>query len=128
MGRGRGKGKKLRVSNEEDLDLISGEEEKVPLAKRRGRPSQKVFKDDFDEEVVEEIEEDDYSGEKVIKKVVSSNGRKRRKENLQEVEEKSGTKSKSDELTKCNGYRHRRKSKPRRAAEAGVQWKQDYCA
>ncbi|TKY67444.1 hypothetical protein E2542_SST10338 [Spatholobus suberectus] len=141
MGRGRGKGKKLTVSNDEDP--ISGEDEKVPMQKRRGRP-QKLFKDDFDEEVVEEIEEDDSHSGDNVKNAVSSkemknpnttkHGRKR-KRNLQEkiepVEEKNGAVngSNTDDLAKSNGFRHngsRRKSKPRRAAEAGVLCKQDY--
>ena len=142
MGRGRGKGKKLTISNEEDP--ISREDEKVPKQKRRGRP-QKLFKDDFDEEEIEEILEEDACGGDNVKNVVSSkemknlnttkHGRKR-KRNLQEkiepIDEKSNVVvngSNTDELTKCNGFRHngsRRKSKPRRAAEAGVQCKQDY--
>ncbi|KAH1070108.1 hypothetical protein GYH30_007291 [Glycine max] len=56
MGRSRGKGKKLTISNEEDA--ISEEEEKVPKQKRRGRPH-KLYKEDFDEEEIEEILEED---------------------------------------------------------------------
>ena len=136
MGRSRGKGKKLTISNEEDA--ISEEEEKVPKQKRRGRP-QKLFKDDFDEEEIEEILEEDACGGDNVKNVVSSkemknlnttkHGRKR-KRNLQEKIEPIEEKIESiDELRKSNGFRHngsRRKSKPRRAAEAGVQCKQDY--
>ncbi|KAJ6346650.1 hypothetical protein OIU76_003350 [Salix suchowensis] len=55
MGRGRGKGKKLTVSNHDDTG--SGEEEKIPAQKRRGRP-QKPLKDDIDEEEVEKIEDE----------------------------------------------------------------------
>ncbi|QCD88443.1 hypothetical protein DEO72_LG3g2991 [Vigna unguiculata] len=141
MGRGRGKGKKLSVSNEED-SVISGEEERVPKQKRRGRP-QKVLKDEFDEEEIEEMEADD-SGENVKNAVVSSKetknlnstkqGRKRKRnseEKTEAGEEKNGVRigSNIDGLTKCNGFRNngsRRKSKPRRAAEAGVLCKQDY--
>lgn len=141
MGRGRGKGKKLTVSNEDDV--VSGEDERVPVQKRRGRP-QKHLKDDFDEEVIEEIEEEEeYDSGDTFKNVVSSKeiknnkqGRKRKrniKEKVEEsVEEKIGVKgSKSDESIKSNGLRHngsRRKSKPHRAAEAGVLCKQDYYA
>nr|AFK42282.1 unknown [Lotus japonicus] len=55
MGRGRGKGKKLTVTSHEDA--VSGEDEKVPMQKRRGRP-QKPLKDDFDEDEVEKTEDD----------------------------------------------------------------------
>ncbi|KAG5049256.1 hypothetical protein JHK85_010359 [Glycine max] len=64
MCRSRGKGKKLTISNEEDA--ISEEEEKVPKQKRRGRP-QKLYEEDFDEEEIEEIlEEDATSGDNVM--------------------------------------------------------------
>ncbi|CAI8592225.1 unnamed protein product [Vicia faba] len=136
MGRGRGKGKKLYVTNQDDI--ISGEDEKVPIQKKRGRP-QKPIKDDFDEEL-EKIE--DINGEN-IKNGVSNKevksptatelARKRKrnpqvKEKLDSVEEENGVGSRlsTEESTKTNGFRHngsRRKSTPRRAAEAGVQCK-----
>lgn len=137
MGRGRGKGKKLTVTNFEDP--ASGEDEKVPTQKRRGRP-QKPLKDDFDEEEVEKIEDDsdnvkNGTAYKEMKSpTATENGRKRKrnsqvKEKLDSVEKENsignGT-STTDELTKANGFRHngsRRKSTPRRAAEAGVQCK-----
>ncbi|KAL5152367.1 hypothetical protein HKD37_13G038523 [Glycine soja] len=137
MGRGRGKGKKLTVANFEDP--ASGEDEKVPTQKRRGRP-QKPLKDDFDEEEVEKIEDDsdnvkNGTAYKEMKSpTATENGRKRKrnsqvKEKLDSVEKENsignGT-STTDELTKANGFRHngsRRKSTPRRAAEAGVQCK-----
>ncbi|XP_014493210.1 uncharacterized protein LOC106755554 [Vigna radiata var. radiata] len=135
MGRGRGKGKKLSVSNEED-GVISGEEERVPKQKRRGRP-QKVLKDEFDEEEIEEMEEDGSgdSMKNVVKNPNSTKQGRKKKRNYEEKveagEEKSGVRigSNIDGLTKCNGFRQngsRRKSKPRRAAEAGVLCKQDY--
>ncbi|CAJ1933305.1 unnamed protein product [Sphenostylis stenocarpa] len=133
MGRGRGKGKKLSVSNEEE-GIISGEEEKVCRQKRRGRP-QKVLKDEFDEEVIEEIEEDGSGDSKEMKNGNSRKEGRKRKGNIEEkieaVEEKNGVRNGSniDGFTKCNGFRQngsRRKSKPRRAAEAGVVCKQDY--
>ncbi|XP_027341450.1 uncharacterized protein LOC113854574 isoform X2 [Abrus precatorius] len=134
MGRGRGKGKKLTVSNHDDP--ASGEDEKVPMQKRRGRP-QKPLKDDFDEEeVVEKIEDasnnvkNGISNKEMKSPTATENGRKRKrnsqvKEKLDSVEEENGNgngSSTTDELTtKSNGFRHngsRRKSTPRRAAEA----------
>ncbi|XLR18989.1 hypothetical protein S83_046901 [Arachis hypogaea] len=52
MGRVRRKGKKLNVNHE---DAVSGEDEKLPTQKRRGRP-QKPLKDEFDDEEVEKVE------------------------------------------------------------------------
>ena len=135
MGRGRGKGKKLTVSNHEDTG--SGEDEKIPTQKRRGRP-QKPLKDDFDDEEVEKIEDnsDNVKNGSATKEVksptVTENGKKRKrnsqvKEKLEPAEDENGIGNRSsstDDLTKSNGFRHngsRRKSKPRRAAEAGVQ-------
>lgn len=135
MGRGRGKGKKLTVTNHEDPG--SGEDEKIPIQKRRGRP-QKPLKDDFDEDEVEKDDESENVKNGVSSKEVKSPtatelGRKRKrnsqvKEKLESAEEENGAgnRSSTDELTKSNGFRHngsRRKSTPRRAAEAGVQCK-----
>lgn len=137
MGRGRGKGKRLTVTNHDDPG--SGEEEKIPAQKRRGRP-QKPLKDEIDDEEVEKIEEDDSENAKAgipTKEAKSpsaaENGKKRKrysqaKEKLDSVKEENGngTRSSTDESTKSNGFRHngsRRKSKPRRAAEAGVECK-----
>lgn len=135
MGRGRGKGKKFSVANHEDAG--SGEEEKIPVQKRRGRP-QKPLKDEIDEEDFEKAEEDESENAKNgvstkdLKSSVSAENGKKRKRNLQ-VKEKSdsvkvendvGTRSSTDDSTKSNGFRHigsRRKSKPRRAAEVGVE-------
>ncbi|TXG73175.1 hypothetical protein EZV62_001754 [Acer yangbiense] len=137
MGRGRGKGKKLTVNNHDDAG--SGEEEKIPAQKRRGRP-QKPLKDDIDEEEAEKIEEEDVENGKVgivskeVKSPTSTENGKKRKRNSQ-VKEKSdsvkeengnGTRSSTDDSTKSNGFRHigsRRKNKPRRAAEAVVECK-----
>lgn len=140
MGRGRGKAKKLTVSNHDDA---SGEEEKIPAQKRRGRP-QKPLKDEIDEEEDEaekiqyeeeeqEIENKKGSTPSKGMKGPSSgeNGNKRRrnsqaKENSDSLKEEDriGSKSSTDESVKSNGFRHngsRRKNKPRRAAEAGVE-------
>ncbi|XVF56026.1 hypothetical protein PTKIN_Ptkin06aG0083700 [Pterospermum kingtungense] len=134
MRRGRGKAKKQTVSSREDAG--SGEDEKIPAYKRRGRP-QKPLKDDIEEDEVEKIEEDceDIKGSIPIKEMknqaATENGRKRKrsmpaKENMDSVKKENGitTKSSTDDSTKSVGYRQngsRRKNKPRRAAEAVVE-------
>ncbi|WJX74534.1 hypothetical protein P8452_58176 [Trifolium repens] len=127
MGRGRGKGKKLTVTNQDDV--VSGEDEKVPVQKKRGRPLKSV-KDHFDEEV-EKIEDDSENAKNEVshKEMKSPTKRKRNsqvKEELDSVEEENsvGRRSNTEESAKSNGFRHngsRRKCTPRRAAEAGVQ-------
>ncbi|XP_022988232.1 uncharacterized protein LOC111485534 [Cucurbita maxima] len=135
MGRGRGKGRKLTMTNHDDAG--SGEEEKIPAQKRRGRP-QKPLKDEMDEEEAEKIEDDDSENVKgcdIVSKEMkgppaAENGKRRRrssqvKEKLDPVKDENGdgTRSSTDESTRSNGFRHngsRRKSKPHRAAEAGV--------
>lgn len=138
MGRGRGKGKKQTVvANREDPG--SGEEEKMPAYRRRGRP-QKPLKDEIEEEEeeAEKIEEDDedakgsISSKDMKTRATMVNGRKRKrsaqvKENIDSVavENGIGTKSSPDD-SKFVGFRQngsRRKNKPRRAAEAGVDCK-----
>ncbi|KAB5565118.1 hypothetical protein DKX38_005172 [Salix brachista] len=136
MGRGRGKGKKLTVSNHDDTG--SGEEEKIPAQKRRGRP-QKPLKDDIEEEEVEKLEDENagkgktnITSKDTKSQTAAENGKKRKrhsqaKEKPDSVKEENGagTRSSTDDSTKSNGFRHngsRRKNKPRRAAEAGVEW------
>ncbi|XP_010265854.1 PREDICTED: uncharacterized protein LOC104603501 [Nelumbo nucifera] len=137
MGRGRGKGKKMTVvTNHEDP---GSDEESLPAYKRRGRP-QKPLKDEIDEEVIEKIEEEDgentkpaVSTKEVKSQAITENGKKRKKysqtkENSDSVKEENGIGSRlsTDNSIKSNGYRlngNRRKSKPRRAAEAGVECK-----
>lgn len=138
MGRGRGKGKKLTVSTSHE-DPGSGGEEVIPPYKRRGRP-QKSLKEDVDEEEAAKIEEEDgdnpkeaVSGKEMKVPVAVENGKKRKrytqvKENVEPVKEENGvgTKSSTDASMKTNGFRQngsRRKNKPRRAAEAGVECK-----
>ncbi|CAL0332466.1 unnamed protein product [Lupinus luteus] len=134
MGRGRGKGKKLTVANHNDAG--SGEDEKVPMQKRRGRP-QKPLKDDFDENEVEKMDNESDNvkngvSSKEIKSPISAERKRKRnsnvKEKLESTEEENGidNRSSTEDLTKSNGFRHngsRRKSTPRRAADAGVQCK-----
>ena len=129
MGRVRGKGKKQTVTAREDPG--SGGEEKNPAFRRRGRP-QKPLKDDIQigeepektEEGVEEAKSLNYLG-------ASENERKRKrsaqtKEDADSVKEETGveTKPAPDSATKFVGFRHvgsRRKNKPHRAAEVGVE-------
>ncbi|CAL0324043.1 unnamed protein product [Lupinus luteus] len=134
MGRGRGKGKKLSVTNNDDVG--SGEDEKVPVQKRRGRP-QKPLKDDFDEDDVEKMDDDSDNVKNGVssKEMKSHTATERKRKRNQQVREKLestkeengvGNLSSREELTKSSGFRHngsRRKNTPRRAAEAGVQCK-----
>ncbi|KAG6528982.1 hypothetical protein ZIOFF_011174 [Zingiber officinale] len=135
MGRGRGKGKKLTLSayNEEPK---SGGEEVLPAYKRKGRP-QKPLKDDMDEDNLdqnEEVEDDSKLSalNKEVKILTVVNGKKRKrlskaKENSELLKTENGTGSESKEHSpSSNGFRRvgsRRKSKPHRAAEAGVECK-----
>ncbi|KAJ9555438.1 hypothetical protein OSB04_010052 [Centaurea solstitialis] len=117
MGRGKGKGKKFALTNNND-DLGSGDDEKIPTQKRRGRP-QKPLVDDNDE-YVEKIEEDDDDED--------VNGKKR-KRNKPAKEKGELAKEESPNSARSNGFRHtgsRRKNKPHRAAEAGVECKITY--
>ncbi|KAG9132708.1 hypothetical protein Leryth_026003 [Lithospermum erythrorhizon] len=132
MGRGRGKGKRQADPAE---DIGSAEEEK-PRVKRRGRP-QKRLKDDTDGEEVENLEDHEDDSEKTevseqkIETKAVENGRKKKKpshvkENVDSVEEENGveTRTVSNNSLKSVGFRpngSRRKNKPRRAAEVGVE-------
>lgn len=135
MGRGRGKGKKQKQE-----EIGSGEEERVPAHRRRGRP-QKSVKDEVNEvEIPDKVEE---NGENMngnisnneMKTQLASENKRKRKRSVQVKEktditakEENGirAKSSSDDLTKTVGFRQngsRRKNKPRRAAEVGVDCK-----
>lgn len=139
MGRGRGKGKKQTPVGARD-DLGSGEEEKIPTSKRRGRP-QKPLKDEVDEdEMIDKIENDGEDAKSSITsknskdEIAPDNGTKRRKRssqvkensNMVKLEKDSESKTSAEDSIKPVGFRQngsRRKSKPRRAAEAGVECK-----
>lgn len=137
MRKGRGKAKKVTSSNNEDPG--SGKEEKSLAQKRRGRP-QKLSRDELDKEEVEKIEEEDgddaklsISSKEKEDQASSEKGKKRKRNSqvrgkLDLVKEQKdiGTRSSGNDLTKLNGFRHngsRRKSKPCRAAEVGVECK-----
>uniref|UniRef100_A0A803QP49 Uncharacterized protein n=1 Tax=Cannabis sativa TaxID=3483 RepID=A0A803QP49_CANSA len=129
MGRGRGKGKKNTVTVVRE-DPESGEE-KVPAYRRRGRPQKPLNEDVQREEETEKIGEDSEEGKTLLYQGASENGRKRQrstpvKENMDSVKDENGieTKSAPDETAKFVSFRHissRRKNKPHRAAEAGVE-------
>ncbi|KAK6941905.1 hypothetical protein RJ641_027282 [Dillenia turbinata] len=140
MGRGGGKAKKQTLAGNEDHR--SGGEEKVPAYRRRGRP-QKPLKDEIEEEENEEMEKVEEEDGEILKSTVTSKdtksqavketgGKRKRssqvKEGSDSVKEENGlsNKSSTDDSTKSIGCRQngsRRKSKPRRAAEAGVECK-----
>uniref|UniRef100_J3LGH0 Uncharacterized protein n=1 Tax=Oryza brachyantha TaxID=4533 RepID=J3LGH0_ORYBR len=142
MGRGRGRGKKLTIVRSHE-DKVSGAEEVVPARKRRGRP-QKRFTDKIDQADVEifvenamDVEEGEGDEVKLKASRVEKNttaaaaGNKRGRQlkessNLVLEESNSSIRSSSDESTRTNGFRQigsRRKNKPRRAAEAGLECK-----
>lgn len=140
MGRGRGKGKKQPVISAHD-DAGSGEDDKI-LSRRRGR-RQKPLKDEVEEEhEVEKIEDNKENGQDSKNSALNrsnknqaaaENGRKRLrpsqvKENSDLVKEDNvvGIKTNASDLIKSVGFRpnrSRRKNKPRRAAEVGVECK-----
>ncbi|XP_061346419.1 uncharacterized protein LOC133292055 [Gastrolobium bilobum] len=136
MGRGRGKGKKQSAIAE---DPGSGEEDKVPAYRRRGRPI-KPLTDEIEEvEVTEKIEKDEEnvkgnaSSNDLKTQVITVNKRKRKrstqvKEKVDPMKEENGIRAKTspDDSVKSAGFRQngsRRKNKPHRAAEAGVDCK-----
>ncbi|CAH9100715.1 unnamed protein product [Cuscuta europaea] len=137
MGRGKGKGKKHSAHE----DMGSGEEGKMQPVRRRGRP-QKLVKDvmiegkDGVDKLIEEGNTDDKNNNILIKGITDQNNaenEKKRKlsspenENgvLTEEEKGLGIQNSASELVnKSVGFRQigsRRKSKPRRAAEVGVE-------
>ncbi|PAN13096.1 hypothetical protein PAHAL_2G313800 [Panicum hallii] len=135
MGRPRG-GKAKRptpqATKSEEADAASGDEEAVmPAYKRRGRPHKHLKAEDTDEEEdgakVEHVEDSDGAKPVVPSKGSTENGGKKRRRRRQ-PNNKGGCDSAAgkDEAVKQSGFRHhgsRRKSTPRRAAEAGVECK-----
>ncbi|KAM1079406.1 hypothetical protein ACFX2B_013969 [Malus domestica] len=137
MGRGRGKAKKQNIIAARE-DTGSGEEERILPSRRRGRPL-KTLKDDIVEgEAALKTEDGDDAKGRVLSKDMKDqsaieNGRKRKrsaqvKETIKSVEEDKmiETKSSLDDPKKAVGFRQngsRRKNKPHRAAEAGVECK-----
>ncbi|XP_075507376.1 uncharacterized protein LOC142544199 [Primulina tabacum] len=139
MGRGRRKGKKQSVIAE----TRNKGDENSPSKRRVGRP-QKPLKDEIESENEYEMLKEEDGGGEDTKSWVSSessknqvcmdSGRKRKrasqlKEDADSVKEENGvvTKTNATVLIKTSvGYRQigsRRKSRPRRAAEVGVECK-----
>ncbi|KAI4378463.1 hypothetical protein MLD38_015940 [Melastoma candidum] len=149
MGRLRGRGKKQTVVAVIE-DAASGEEEKIPTQRRRGRP-QKPAKDHVvlvdegygDEDTTNghaSEEEDVPKGVKTEVAGVASAVRKRKRSGkdgnnanangngilAMDGEEEKQPKSETKDAARFVGFRtngNRRKNKPRRAAEAGVECK-----
>ncbi|CAO2207220.1 unnamed protein product [Urochloa humidicola] len=135
MGRPRGNRKKAIEAASNDDEDVSGGEEVPPTQKRRGRPQKLLNKDDADEaedmdKDAAEVEDDTIDGTKpVVRRPIKDSKKRRRRrlkrssdESLEEEEEKGHVTVRS----KSNGFRpngSRRKSTPRRAAEAGVECK-----
>lgn len=132
MGRGRGKGKKFSVTSLEDP--TTGEEEKLSSQKQSGSAEQPL-KDEIKEENFGKVEAINEHAKASPGKVIEGPtplecGKKRKrnssiKEKLDLVKDENcdGTQTSIVEV-KSNGFRHngsRRKSKPRRAAEAVVE-------
>lgn len=140
MGRGRGRGRKQLTNGRTHKDKgSSGEEVVVPARKRRGRPQKRVAAEKIIEAEMTKLEEADDGDEDYVvgagdgaklKGSRTEQGNKRNRvpkeeedSNLDIEENSSSTRSSNDESTRSNGFRQsgsRRKSTPRRAAEAGL--------
>jgi hypothetical protein len=134
MGRGRGRGKKLTTVRSHE-DKGSSGEEVVPAKKRRGRP-QKRFASKIDqadvENFVEQVDADQEEADDAkLKNSAAAGGTKRGRplkegSNIAVEDTNSTVRLSSDESTRTNGFRQigsRRKNKPRRASEAGLECK-----
>ncbi|KAL5224594.1 hypothetical protein ABZP36_011233 [Zizania latifolia] len=138
MGRGRGRGRKLTNGSGHE-DKGSSGEEVVPARKRRGRPQKRIV-DKVDQSEAKNLVEGDHDdadyqqGEgqdgvklkasRTVQSPAAGKGSKRNR--LPKEEEGSNPdleEASNDESTRSNGFRQngsRRKSTPRRAAEAGI--------
>jgi hypothetical protein len=140
MGRPRGGKANKRptpqgTKSSEDADAASGDEDAVmPAYKRRGRPQKHLKADDTDEEEegqdsgkVEPMGDSDGDKPAVPGKGSAENGGKKRTRRRQPSKRGSDPAAEEkDGAGKQSGFRHhgsRRKSTPRRAAEAGVECK-----
>jgi hypothetical protein len=134
MGRGRGRGKKQTTVRSHE-DKGSSGEEVVPAKKRRGRP-QTCFASKIDqadvENFVEQVDADqEEAGDAKLKNSAAAGGPKRGRllkgrSNIAIEDTNSTVRLSSDESTRTNGFTQigsRRKNKPRRASEAGLECK-----
>jgi hypothetical protein len=130
MGRGRGRGRKVTIGRSHEEKGSNGEEI-VPVRKRRGRPQKHKIEVVDVENFVEDVDGGENEDAKLKKNIAGAAGVKRGRPlkespNTVLVEENSNSsvRSSSDESARTNGFRqigNRRKSTPRRAAEAGVE-------
>ncbi|XP_062193228.1 uncharacterized protein LOC133896645 [Phragmites australis] len=129
MGRPRGGNAKrpTKATKNEDTDAGSGDEEAViPAYKRRGRPQKHIKADTDEEEDDAKVEEDSDGAKPIVPSKgasVENGGKKRRRQPKRGCDPAMEEK---DEPVRQNGFRQhgsRRKSTPRRAAEAGVECK-----
>ncbi|KAK3122114.1 hypothetical protein QOZ80_8BG0665330 [Eleusine coracana subsp. coracana] len=144
MGRPRGKGKKMMESASNDDDGSGSEEAAAATPKRRGRPQQQkppLPQADADE-VNDDTAKSEENGDAMIEPAVRNSkdpmssaeagtSKKKKKRRRRRLKRGSDESAEDDELigrakSKTNGFRQigsRRKSTPRRAAEAGVECK-----
>uniref|UniRef100_A0ACD5Y854 Uncharacterized protein n=1 Tax=Avena sativa TaxID=4498 RepID=A0ACD5Y854_AVESA len=132
MGRPRGGKANKSMEAAKNEDAGSGAEEVIPAYKRRGRP-QKIRKDaieDEEEEDMDKAEEDGDGAKKTLPskdpKGAAENGGKKRRRQSKRGSEAAAEEKVGEQARPLNGFRQngsRRKSTPRRAAEAGVQTK-----
>jgi hypothetical protein len=125
MGRGRGRGRKLTIARSHEEKGSSGEEV-VPARKRRGRPQKHKIEVVDVENFVEDVDGGDEDAKLKASAGVKRGRPLKESPNTVLVEENSNSsiRSSSDESARTNGFRqtgNRRKSTPRRAAEAGVE-------
>lgn len=125
MGRPRGGKGKKSIESAKNEDAGSEGEEVIPAYKRRGRP-QKLLKDEIDEEEdIVKIEEDGDGTKTIVPSKDSKgsveNGGKKRRRQLKRSSDSVMEEKDEPSTSRPNGFRQnasRRKSTPRRAAEA----------
>uniref|UniRef100_A0ACD5Y0L3 Uncharacterized protein n=1 Tax=Avena sativa TaxID=4498 RepID=A0ACD5Y0L3_AVESA len=134
MGRPRGGKANKSMDAAKNEDAGSGAEEVIPAYKRRGRP-QKLRKDAVEDEEEEDMGKVDEDGDgakktnlpsKDSKGAAAENGGKKRRRQSKRGSDSVAEDKSGEPARPLNGFRQngsRRKSTPRRAAEAGLQTK-----